>query len=601
MASAATFERPIDAVAAAIAVQRGLADDPVLSLRIGIHVGHAEQPDNDWFGSSVNRCARIMRICHGGQILISGATASLVRSELPARVTETRAGTVRLAGLTPPEIVHQVNAPGLRAVFPTLPGQLTDDLPAPRTSFVGRAREIGDLTRILSGERMVTLTGPGGAGKTRLSIEWARAVAATFPEGVVFVPLAEMHDAADVPGAVAEAAGIVGGDYDRPDGDRIDTVVRGLSHRTTVMVVDNCEHLLEGARDTINLILDRCPSVKVIATSREPLGVDGEQVYRVPPLDLGSGTTLVLDRARAHDANYLVTETDAPRLEELCRRLDGMPLAIELAAARLRTMSLDDIIERLDDRFVLLGGRGGSSGRHATLKATLDWSYDLLQPDERCLLARLSTFVGGFTLAAAERVCGTPPLTTSCVLDVLEALIDKSLVISDRTAEASRFRLLESVRIYAADRLDAEEVDRLRRRHAGWVRAVAVECLIERATEDLPSKGAFPAEVDNARIAYSWAVRERDTDTACLLAAALMIALTPQGGAKEAVRRCEEALRLGGGGRVAGARVSTRPLGPVSSPTTRAPPGGTPWQHGTCCPSTRTSPLWSGTPSPWLP
>ena len=230
--------------------------------------------------------------------------------------------------------------------------------------------------------------------------------------------------------------------------------MRGLGHRTTALVVDNCEHLLEPARDAINLILDRCPSVKVIATSREPLGVDGERVYRVPPLDLGSATALVIDRATAHDTSFQVSETDVPRAEELCRRLDGLPLAIELAAARLRTMSLDDIIQRLDDRFVLLGGPGPSPGRHATLKAMLDWSYDLLQPDERCLLARLSTFVGGFTLAAAEQVCGTSPLSPSAVLDVLEALIDKSLVISDRNSETRRFRLLETVRIYAADRLE---------------------------------------------------------------------------------------------------------------------------------------------------
>jgi predicted ATPase/class 3 adenylate cyclase len=545
----ATFERPIDAVRAAIALQGKLADDPELSLRIGIHVGHAERRDGDWFGPTLNRCARIMSVCHGGQILVSDATASLVRPQLTDGVGVIRIGTIRLDGLVDPEVVHQVTAPGLPTAFPALRGQRADVLPRPRTSFVGRTREMAELTRILSAERMVTLTGAGGAGKTRLSIEWARVVAPDFPDGVMFVPLAEVHDAVDVPRAFAEVAGIVGTGYEHPDGDGMAAVLRGLEHRTTALVVDNCEHLLEPARRAIDAILDGCPSVKVIATSREPVGVDGEQVYRVPPLDPGSGTALVVDRATAHDAGYSMSDLERPRAEEMCRRLDGLPLAIELAAARLRTMSLDEILHRLDDRLSLLGG-SRSRGRQATLRAALEWSYDLLTPEERCLLDRLSVFVGGFTLTGAERVCGTAPLTPSVVLDVLEALVDKSLVVADRRSDVSRYRLLESVRLYASEQLDSNgDLARFRDRHAAWLRELAVPYMLSRIDGRPPNTGEFFAEVDNGRAAHSWAVERGAADSACLLATAVMMALTFQGGARESVRRCEEALRLGGGHR----------------------------------------------------
>ena len=437
----AAFASPRAAVDAAMIAQRSLA----LPVRMGIATGDAEQRGDDYFGPAPNRAARVMAAGHGGQILVAAATAALVDDleliDLGAR---------RLRGLSAPVSMFQVRAEGLRVEFPPLRtlDAGSGNLPAPATSFLGREAQIAAVGEALSTHRLVTLVGVGGVGKTRLAVHAAAAVLGEYRDGAWLVELAPILDAADVNEAVASVFAVA------PQADRTwqDGLIESLRARQLLLVLDNCEHVLDAAVPLAERLLVQCPEVAVLATSREALGVSGEWAWPVPSLDVGPGSTasaLFVERAQAVEPNFDPgDEVDA--VAEICRRLDGIPLAIELAAARVRSMSPSQIRDRLDERFRLLTGSRRSLERHQTLRHAVQWSYDLLTAAERRVLQRVSVFSGGFSLAAATTVCGNDPdgdLDELQMLDVVDSLVRKSLVNVERTATESRFTMLETIQI----------------------------------------------------------------------------------------------------------------------------------------------------------
>ncbi|HEU4752959.1 MAG TPA: AAA family ATPase, partial [Armatimonadota bacterium] len=361
------------------------------------------------------------------------------------------------------------------------PGNLPESL----TTFVGREQELSDLPARLQEARLLTLVGPGGTGKTRLSLELARGVGERFPDGVWLVELASLSEATLLPQAVADTLGIVGDAPNPP----LDAVLHYLQPRALLLVLDNCEHLRASAARFAEAVLRHCPRVTLLASSREALRIEPEAVYPVPPLPVPDSrhapedpeavqdcpaVRLFLDRARLAVPDFPLTPARAAAVARLCQRLDGIPLALELAAARLRSLSLEDLIARLDDRFRLLtGGSRTALPRQQTLRALVDWSHDLLDSDERSLLARLSVFAGGWTPEAAAAVCGAPPLEAGCIQGTVTRLAEKSLVTP---AAGERCGMLETIRLYAAERLAASgEEDALRRRHLDHFLAVAQE------------------------------------------------------------------------------------------------------------------------------
>jgi len=393
-----------------------------------------------------------------------------------------------------------------------------------------------------------TLTGVGGTGKTRLAIEAARRASKRFPSGVMFAALADVGDAVDLVDALCSATGVTGGDLGGTSFDQRGALLRGLPDRRGLLVVDNCEHLLDPIAELVDEILERSPHLQVLATSREPPDVAGERVIRVTALDDATALDLMTERARAGNASFTLSETERAAAIDLCRRLDGLPLAIELAAARLRAMSVTDVASRLDDRFRLLAGRGRTHDRHATLRATLDWSFDLLDADERVLLSRLSVFAGGFELAAVEEIFAIDPIEANAVLDLLITLVDKSLVVAVDVAGATRYTMLETVRAFAAEQRAArDETEILYERHAAWIVSLANEIWLAAHEEQQARADRLLHEADNARAAHTWAVEGNHVDTALAIAAALARGWILTGGAVEAQRRCEQALTLDGG------------------------------------------------------
>jgi non-specific serine/threonine protein kinase len=367
------------------------------------------------------------------------------------------------------------------------------NLPISLTSFIGREREIAEVTRLLAGppseSRLLTLTGAGGCGKTRLALRVAGEALGDFPDGVWLVELAALADPALVAGAVAMAVGV----REVPGRALTESLVDHLRDRTLLLILDNCEHLVAAAAGLADVLLRSCPRLRVLATSREPLGSAGETIWRVPsltlpplsaadapllePLTRYEAVRLFVERARAAVPAFAPSAENAPALVEICRRLDGIPLAIELAAARVRVFSAAQIAARLDDRFRLLtAGPRTALPRQQTLRATVDWSYDLLAEPERALLRRLSVFAGGWTFEAAEAVAAGDGIQTHAVLDLMAQLVDKSLVIAEEQRGAVRYRLLETIRAYARDRLlEAGEAERTRDRHLAYFLGLAEE------------------------------------------------------------------------------------------------------------------------------
>ncbi|HEX4531617.1 MAG TPA: adenylate/guanylate cyclase domain-containing protein [Acidimicrobiia bacterium] len=533
----AAFATADDAVLAAVAAQVALKERPwgetgPLLVRIGLHTGTAEARDGDYYGSVLNRGARLEAAAHGGQIICSQATADLAREALPSGFEFVDLGEHRLRDLSRPEVVFQVKHPDLPAEF--LPLRTLDafpgNLPIERTALIGRSRELDKLARALDAQRLVTLTGVGGVGKTRLALQLAADVLDRFPDGAWFVALASIRDPVLVPGAVARALEIA----ERPGRSLSETLRDAIGTRRLLVVLDNCEHLLDATARLVDDLLDGCLAIRIVATSREALGVEGEQSWPTPSLGLpadeasktvadradGDAVTLFVERARGVRPDFEMTAANASAVAALCSRLDGIPLAIELAAARVGALAPRDILERIDQRFLLLtGGSRTALERHQTLQAAVDWSYDLLAERERRLFERLSVFAGGFTLDAASAVAAEADMDEVAVVDGLGSLVAKSMVIADRSGDSVRYRLLETLRQYSRDRLTATgDAAAVRDQHARYFLKF-VETLRPAflGPDQAEAYDSLSTEIDNVRAAFNWLLETGDPAAALRL------------------------------------------------------------------------------------
>jgi predicted ATPase/class 3 adenylate cyclase/DNA-binding CsgD family transcriptional regulator len=518
----AAFTRASDAVACALALQR--ADLAPIKLRIGIHAGEVQLRDEgNYAGPTINKTARLRDLAHGGQTVMSGVTGEVVEDRLPVGTWLTELGDHRLRDVSRPLRVVQLCHPDLDNDFPPLCAANTaakQRLPAQLTSFVGRGAQLTEIGELLAENRLVTLTGAGGAGKTRLAIEVASQLSIRFPEGIWFADLAPITHPDVVPLTVARAMGLP----DQPGRSITDTLLGFVRDRRIFLVLDNCEHLLAASAGLVDELLAACPKVTVLATSREPLIVGGEVIWQVPSLALtDEAIELFTDRARRARPNFTVTEGNAETVTEICRRLDGMPLAIELAAARVRSLSLDEIVGSLHDRFRLLtGGARTAVRRQQTLRASVDWSHALLTEPERVLFRRLSVFMGGFDFGAAQAVAGATEVERFQVLDQLSLLVDKSLVAAENASGSTRYRLLETVRQYALERLgESGEADDIRARHRDHYAAMArrLDAPARSSKEHLVAQAEV--EIDNLRAAFVWCRENKDVTGTLELASSL--------------------------------------------------------------------------------
>jgi predicted ATPase/class 3 adenylate cyclase len=534
----AAFRTPQSAITATLAAQRALTSEdwatsrPIL-VRMGLHTGACEERDGDYFGPVVNRAARLEAAAHGGQVLVSGATAELLADALPDGVALRDLGLHRLKDLGRPEQVHQLTAEYLPVSFPPLSSldnpDLPNNLPTLVSAFVGREHELAEVRGLVTAARMVTLTGTGGSGKTRLALQASAELIGKVPDGVWLAELAPLTDGDQITRVVTAALGVV--DHSCPPGIT-DPLIKALHDEDALIVLDNCEHVIDSAAKFCDEVIRHCPRVRFLATSREPLGIDGERVYRVPSLSLpdagaenaedlahSDAVLLFAERARAIQPDFVLDTESAQFVATICRRLDGIPLALELAAARLSSMSLAQIAARLDQRFRLLtGGSRNAMPRQQTLRATVDWSFGLLTAAERGMLTRLSVFAGGFDLEAAEAICVSGTVDALDVLDLLGSLVDKSLVIAEHSPQAVRYRLLETIRQYSAQELLRAEGDdgvlRVRDRHADYCLSLG-----RAAGTALAGHGQarwlrrLDAEWDNLRAAFTHlAAEDRTTD-----------------------------------------------------------------------------------------
>ncbi|HEY2916340.1 MAG TPA: adenylate/guanylate cyclase domain-containing protein [Candidatus Limnocylindrales bacterium] len=546
----AVFDDPTAAVEAALAGQRALRDAAwgetgPLKVRMALHAGAAEARDGDYFGPALNRVARILAIGHGGQILCSAAAAVLARDRLASDVDLVDLGSHRLRDLDRPEQVFEVAAPDLRRTFPALRSLSTrrSNLPVQLTSFVGRDRELGEVDALVGGHRLVTLIGTGGTGKTRLMLEVADRIAGRFRDGAWLAELAPLSEAAQIPSEIGRAIGVP----DEPGMPPLATVTAFLADKELLLLLDNAEHLVDGVATVAEGLLATAPGLRILATSREALAVPGEAVFQVQSLtcpaparhqfgitdlaptelDDAAGTEAVrlfVERATAVSPAFQLGEANVAAVAEICRRLDGIPLALELAAARVSAMSPDDIAKRLGDRFRLLaGGRRTAVPRQQTLHALIDWSWDLLTDADRTLLRRLSVFAGGWTIDVAARVVGDDaPADPVELVDGLARLVDRSLVLVDG-GQTTRYRMLETIRQYGREQLIASgEAAAVSDRHFQAFKALA-----EAAEPELrgPAMGDWldrlDADIDNLGAALEWGLEASPWEAVAMAAAML--------------------------------------------------------------------------------
>jgi predicted ATPase/class 3 adenylate cyclase len=527
-----TFPTARGALLAAIEAQRGLAEhtwpgETKVRVRMGIHTGEPRRAETGLVGLDVHRAARIGGVGHGGQILVSQTTHDLVAGDLAGTVDFLDMGEHRLKDMPGPERLYQVVAPGLAAKFPELRTieAVRGNLPRQLTTFIGRETEVAAARHLLDGAPLLTLTGPGGVGKTRLAVRLATDLVDGFDDGAWLVELGSMTDPSLVTTAVATVLGVT----EQPGRPISASIVDHLRRRRLLLVLDNCEHLLAACAELANTILVACPDVRILATSQEPLSIAGEAVLPVPPLtvppsDPGStdrdrllacdAVLLFLERARTANPGFQLTPANGEAVIQICRRLDGIPLALELAAARLRALSAEQIADRLDDRFRLLtGGSRVAIPRHQTLRAAVEWSFELLTEGEAALLRRLSVFAGGLGLEAAEAVGVGDPVDDFDVLDLMARLADKSLVTVDASGPEARYRLSEILRAYSYERLvQAGEAVAARRRHRDWFLELTEGAAkaLQRGPEAAAWLDRLELEHDNLRAALEWSESTSD-------------------------------------------------------------------------------------------
>lgn len=520
----AVFASASDALAAAGEAQQAIAscthpDVGVLEVRMAVNTGDAHARDGDFFGPALNRASRLLALAHGGQILVGLVTERLAGGRLDSlRLVDL--GEHRLRDLARPERIFQLAGPDLPSDFPPLTtlDDIPNNLPTIATSFIGRDQELAEVQKLVRGSRLVTVTGVGGAGKTRLALQVAASMANEFPGGTWIVELAAITD----PGLVIPAAAAALGVVEQAGRPILDSLIERLATDDTLLIVDNCEHLISAGARLVDALLAGTTGLRIIATSRELLGIGGEVAYGMRSLSLPDdaeeltarellrydAVRLFSVRATASKPDFHFSDENAPAVAEICRRLDGMPLALELAAARIRSFSPRQIAEYLDRRFRLLtGGSRTALPRQQTLAAAIDWSYQLLAPTERALFERLSVFQGGFTLDAAEQVCSDDVVDEFDVLELIPSLVDKSLVAADTRAAETRYALLETIRQFARDLLDEHgQADEFRSRHAQFFvgLAEAAEPHIRGGDERL-WWDRIEADLDNFRQAMLWA------------------------------------------------------------------------------------------------
>lgn len=521
----AAFGTPDAAIAAALDAQRALAGEDFsavrdLPVRMAIHAGTCDERDGDYFGSVVNRVARLLEIGHGGQILLSSAAAALLQSRLRADCSLRNLGAHRLKDLARPEEVWQLVAPPLRDAFPPLRSLevITNNLPPQLTTFVGREETVEEVKALVEQSRLVTLIGTGGIGKTRCAIQAGAALLGQFADGVWLAELAPIADPALVTNVIARTLGI----RESPNCPLIDDILAHLKRKTVLLILDNCEHVIDEVRRTASAVLQSCPNLRVLATSREALNVAGEHLYRMPSLSVppGSGKlpaqealrfgaiALFADRASSAAMGFSLKDESARYVTEICRRLDGIPLAIELAAARIKVVSPQQLARMLDERFrVLTGGDRDALPRHQTMRALIDWSYDLLSEREQKLFRTLSIFAGGFTLESASAVFGDAETDEFATLELLSSLVDKSLVHTEDVEDGVRYSLLESTRQYARDRLtELGEFPDVAQAHARAFLQLGEQLDASRpTTSDHVWYYRVDLELENFRAALSWA------------------------------------------------------------------------------------------------
>ncbi|WP_309721138.1 tetratricopeptide repeat protein [Armatimonas sp.] len=513
----AAFAHVPDALMAALEIQHQLLAQvwptpTPLRVRTALHTGAVESRDNDYFGPALNRVARLLATGHGGQILLTQVTQELAEDTVPDETCFTCLGEHQLRDLTRSELVYQLCHPALPERFPPLKSLSThpQNLPQQLTNFIGRESQIREVEQLLARVRLLTLTGAGGCGKTRLSLQVATAVLPRFPDGVWFVELAPLVD----PGLVWPTVANVLGIQEQHGQPWVQTLLQHLKDKRLLLVLDNCEHLVDACAQLADVLLRGCPELRILASSREALRISGEQHYRVPSLSLPEPTLvataenlttyesvrLLVDRARLVCPDFQVTEADAPTLAQICVQLDGIPLAIELAAARVRSLSLEEINHGLGQRFQLLtGGSRTALPRQQTLQSLIDWSYDLLSDAERRTLDDLSVFTGGCTLDAAQAVCGVE------VHARLTALCDKSLALYEESENGGRYRLLESIRQYAQERLQERGAESAGGRHRDYFLELAEEAEPKlRGPQQQVWLERLELEHDNLRTALSW-------------------------------------------------------------------------------------------------